>query len=307
MATLTAFVVRESSMYRISWNNGDKDEPTSQSSSTKPVEQNPPDINPQPEKIEQKTLCKKSKDGVMTACIGGGVAADAEGSITFDNPTLMYGTTTAFENVANWKVVDGKGTVISQGFYTVASPDVGIPGPFSAWLFYDATPKTASGTLMVYEASAKDGEPIHEVVFPVTFLYKIGKLNGCDELSGSKIVVYWSNMQKQKNEYDCEEVFPVTHTVCGDSSANQLIAVHELLKGPTAWEKTKGYTTNIPEGLTTPNIHHNAQGKFLDFSSGFEGVSGSCRVKAIRAQFEKTVEAGIGIGVRGDTNVILQP
>ncbi len=301
----TAFAVREATLYRIAHQT--KEPVKTEQPKPQPNEQIPPIVVTPSQPVEPKEICKKSTDGIMTACIGRNAMLDEQGNLQFDNPTFIYGTTTAFENTANWKVVDEKGTIISQGFYTVASRDVGVPGSFSAWAFYDATPKTASGSLMIYEASAKDGEPIHEVVFPVNFLYKVGKMNGCDELSGSKVAVYWSNLKKQKDQTDCAEVFPVTHTVCGDATSNQLIAVHELLKGPTAWEKSKGYTTNLPDGLTTPEIHHNAQGKFLDFPSGFEQVAGSCRVGAIRAQFEKTVEQGIGIGVKGQTAEILQP
>ena len=303
-AGLTAFAVRQATIYRLQYQSAKK--PT-ETNPPKPEEQKSPAVPAPEQPVAVKDLCKTSSDGVLTACIGRSGPIDEAGNVEYENPTYIYGTTTAFENTAQWKVVDGKGTTISKGYYTVASPDVGVPGPFSAWLFYDESPKTATGSLMVFEASAKDGQPIHQVLFPLTFRYMSGKMKGCDALSGSQIPVFWSNVQKQKNASDCTEVFSVTHTVCGDASSNQLIAVHELLKGPTPWEKSKGYTTNLPDGLLTPEIRHNAQGKFLDFASGFEGVAGSCRVGAIRAQFEKTVQAGIGIGVRGDANSVLQP
>lgn len=301
MAVLTAFAVRETTLRRIA------------------ATQDPQPIVQQPTQPEQlvasstpdltvpSSLCKKSTDGVMEACIRQAGLPTQDGVFVFDNPTFISGTTTAFENIANWKVVDEKGTVISQGFFTVSSPDIGMPGPFTAWLFYDAAPKSASGSLMVYEASAKDGEPIHVVTFPLKFLYGSWSMGGCDQVSGSSVDVYWSNGGKQKNPNDCTEVFPVKHAVCGDASANQLIAVHELLKGATPWEKSKGYATNLPDNLPTPEIRHGGQGKFLDFPYGFEGVAGSCRVGAIRAQIEKTVGEKLEIGVRGETATVLQP
>jgi hypothetical protein len=43
------------------------------------------------------------------------------------------------------------------------------------------------------------------------------------------------------------------------------------------------------------------------FPASFAVVVGSCRVGAIRAQFEKTLGEKIGIGVLGETKEVLQP
>lgn len=93
----------------------------------------------------------------------------SDGRIVMGNPLFLYGTTMAFGNRISWKVDDDVGTEIAFGYVDVHSPDAGIPGPFSITAFYGVTPKTRYGVFRVFEASAKDGAPIHVVEIPVFF------------------------------------------------------------------------------------------------------------------------------------------
>jgi hypothetical protein len=110
-------------------------------------------------------LLYASDDGVTTVEI----ANNHTYTPVLDNPTFVNGTTTAFENQAAWKLTDATGTVIGTGTFYVHSPDAGIPGPFSFQISFDTVPQSTNGTLMVYEASAKDGTPIHAVTIPIIF------------------------------------------------------------------------------------------------------------------------------------------
>lgn len=231
--------------------------------------------------------------------------------ILLDNPTSISGTTTAFENRISWKVMDDQGTVVSEGGAYVHSPDMGQPGPFLINLFYDAAPKVKTGKLIVYEASAKDGTPIHVVTIPVEFFYGQWAFGGCDQQS---VTLFFP--QHKRSDVDCERVFPVSRLVCGDPTSNDLIAVHELLKGPTAKEKNMGYFTSLPENVETPTLWWGKTNTLIfDFGPELEaGVAGSCRVQSLRSQLRETLTAqtksvGTGpyISIQHRIDDILQP
>lgn len=83
------------------------------------------------------------------------------------NPIVVRGSGIAFENTISWELRDGLGALLHRGFTTANAPDVGKPGDFEVKAFLSEPMKTATGTLRVFESSAKDGSPIHEVNVPV--------------------------------------------------------------------------------------------------------------------------------------------
>jgi hypothetical protein len=247
-----------------------------------------------------------SEDGVTSVEIP---SDDVTLTPLLKNPTFIHGTTTAFENQAAWKLTDATGTVISTGTFYVYSPDAGIPGPFSFQLFFDAVPVSGTGTLMVYEPSAKDGTPIHAVRIPVLFTC-------IKDLTESYVKIYFA--KKGITENDCADVRPVIRIVCG-ASDNASFAIHELLKGPTQGEMSEGYSTGLPDNVAQPDIKRDSDGNVaqLTFNDSLEqGVAGSCRVSIIRAQIEKTLQIIDGavasgtspiISVNGRIDDVLQP
>jgi len=90
-----------------------------------------------------------------------------DGMYYFRSPFEFAGTTTAFENQFAWRVRDGKGTVLAEGTGYASSSDMGVPGPFLIRGIFSIAPTAPTGTLDVFEASAKDGTPIHDVHVPV--------------------------------------------------------------------------------------------------------------------------------------------
>lgn len=98
------------------------------------------------------------------------VVLDAEGRATIAPGVAFHGTTTAFENSASWILIDANDIVVASGYMMVDSPDIGLPGPFRVVLpAYARKPTAATGLLKAYEASAKDGTPIHAARLPVRF------------------------------------------------------------------------------------------------------------------------------------------
>ncbi|MFH1620979.1 MAG: Gmad2 immunoglobulin-like domain-containing protein [Patescibacteria group bacterium] len=249
-----------------------------------------------------------SQDGVTSVDLS---MALSDGRFVIENPTTISGTSTVFENIISWSLEDSAGTIVSRGNSYVNSPDMGIPGSFTISLFYDQAPAMKNGQLRIFESSAKDGTPLHEVSVPVEFLYT--QKQGCD----TQINVAFVNTKKDPEMLDCSKTFSVTRKICGDIALNDLFVIHELLKGPSAEEKKNGYLTSLPESVDLPTISMTNDGKKqLDFSEILEqGVGGSCRVTSIRSQIQETLKANnvlpVGqeavISIDGRTEDILQP
>ncbi len=232
----------------------------------------------------------KSPDGVTSVVLP---------KLKLGNPFSFHGTSTAFENSLSWKLVQADGKAVANGYMMVDSPDVGLPGAFQVKGYYEKIPTTDSGTLIVYEASAKDGTPIHEVKIPVDLTTRV-----------AGVYVYWSNAKKTPGMPDCSVVFPVRHEVVALPGDELRLAMHELMKGPTQWESAQGYSTNISAGTADPEPTLYG----LEFGEDLQqGVGGSCRVSAIRAQINETYKRNTEeknnpiISINGRTEDILQP
>ncbi len=221
-------------------------------------------------------------------------------STELSNPFIFYGTTTAFENVINWRLIDNNGNKISDGYAMVNSPDMGIPGDFKATAFFDHIPTVSSGRLEVFEMSPKDGSDTHKAIASVTFTNET-----------QKVTVYLGNSKQAPVGQECEVVFPVERMVVAGDPV--LISLHELLKGPSPLEIKNDYYTSLPEYLPLPKLIKQTNGLRVDFSNLLEyQVSGSCRVSAIRKQIQETVKQASGIqnitiSIDDRTEDILQP
>lgn len=77
----------------------------------------------------------------------------------------VTGTGVAFENTINWRIEVG-GKKITEGNVMASAPDVGQPGPFTIAV-KDLKAETGAIELVIFEYSAKDGTPIHELRIPL--------------------------------------------------------------------------------------------------------------------------------------------
>ncbi len=219
---------------------------------------------------------------------------------TLFNPFTFYGTSTAFENMISWTVVQSDDLEVARGNAYVNSPDIGIPGSFKVKGYYERLPTAASGTLNVFEASAKDGTPIHAVVIPVNLMVM-------EKSNTRTLQLYFGNSKKNPDMLDCGKVYPVKRVVPDDEYEPEVL-MHYLLAGPTEEEKKAGYFTSLPEYISDPEV----SGDELKFKEDLEaGVAGSCRVSAIRAQIIETwkneYKTDPVISIDGRTEDILQP
>jgi len=82
------------------------------------------------------------------------------------NPVTVSGTADVFEATVSVRILDSAGHEIARTF-TTASCGTGCRGDYSVTVSY-SVPRTAPGTIVVFESSAKDGQPVNVQLIPVT-------------------------------------------------------------------------------------------------------------------------------------------
>ena len=95
------------------------------------------------------------------------------------SPLIVSGMERTFEQNVVLRLRDGKGVELIKTFTTGTAPDLGIHGPYRAELKFE-TPKTKTGTLEVFQGSAKDGSEIDKVIIPVRFPAPGGSASGVE-------------------------------------------------------------------------------------------------------------------------------
>jgi Immunoglobulin-like domain of bacterial spore germination len=85
---------------------------------------------------------------------------------TVSSPVAISGSANVFEATVSLRILDESGREIARGF-TTATCGTGCRGTYSTTLSYNVDHEQ-SGTVEVFESSAKDGSPINVVSIPVT-------------------------------------------------------------------------------------------------------------------------------------------
>lgn len=216
-------------------------------------------------------------------------------------PLVIKGEARVFESTFNYRIKDGDGSIIHESFGMAAAPDMGQYGPFELSVNYPK-PKAATGTVEVFEYSAKDGSEINKVIIPVRF----------KNVAALKVKVFFGNSKLDPGAMDCNKVFPVERRVPLTLSVAQA-ALQELLKGPDSLEAKEGNFTSINSGVKIQKLTIENGVAKVDFDKMLEqSVGGSCRVAAIRAQITETLKQfssikNVVISIDGRTEDILQP
>lgn len=83
------------------------------------------------------------------------------------SPITVKGSARVFENVVSLELTDNNGTVLFEGTAMASAPDVGKFGPYEKEIEFKTN--APSGTLTIYQASAKDGSRIDVVTIPLKF------------------------------------------------------------------------------------------------------------------------------------------
>lgn len=191
---------------------------------------------------------------------------------TLTNPFTVDGSGIAFENTISWRLLDANKNVLETGFTTADAADIGQPGDFQIRGFILSVPETATGTLEVFESSAKDGQPIHVLSIPVTlprvamtsriFLRGVPTDTDCSVVNQLELTVPRSNL-------------PV------ETSLQLLLKMGEL----------RPEQTSIPKGTRLESLSVSGGTAKVVLSPELESYGGgSCNVLSIRSQIETTLK-----------------
>ena len=189
-------------------------------------------------------------------------------------PLVITGSARVFENALNYRVLDEDGAVLTEGVSMSNAPDVGEFGSFTVTTSYPV-PSGATGTVEVFDYSAKDGAVIDLAIVPIVF----------PTMASMMVKVYWSNAGA---ETDCDSVVAAERRI-PKTVATGYAALTELLDGPNTKEIQNNSTTSIPSGVSIKSLTIADGVAKVEFSSNLE-TGGSCRVSLIRSQIEATLK-----------------
>lgn len=189
-------------------------------------------------------------------------------------PLVIKGQVRVFENTFNYRLLDSDGSVLVEGHAMANAPDIGQFGDFTVTTSYPS-PKGTTGTVEVFDYSAKDGSVIDLAQVPVEF----------PAMETMNVKLYFATAASAD---DCSTVGMVEHRV-PKSVATAYTAITELLRGPDTTDQSNGYSTIIPQFTALKSIALNDGVLTAEFSSAIEG-GGSCRVSMIRKQIESTLK-----------------
>ena len=250
-----------------------------------PANQECGDMKPSPTTPDAMGTCRATSAPVSSGPIReaqAGMICDTLNFICVDekvqnsllsSPFTVKGNGFAFENTFNWRLVDASGAKLEEGNVISSPADVGKAGEFEIRGFILHVPTKNTGTLEVFEYSAKDGTPIHMVKIPVKL--------------PTTTMTSRFYMAAPSDGRDCSLVEGVDMTV-PRSSLPVETALRALLEfGPTMSSKR----TAIPAGTQLVSITVSGGTAKVVFSQELENYGGgSCNVQAIRGQIEQTLK-----------------
>lgn len=194
------------------------------------------------------------------------------------NPLMVTGTALVFEGRITWRLFLGNGgdRELASGVIQAERAPEGVPAPFTLRAFFPESMAATNGpgTLVLYEVSLKDGQPLHILRVPV-------RLSA--ETSTIKI---FAAAPRPGN--DCIQVVPVSLRIPRTSlpmeaSLQRLLTLRPTTERPEDMnaipEGTKLLSFSLKDGVVTAVFSRE-----LDANIG-----GSCRVTTIREQITRTL------------------
>lgn len=106
----------------------------------------------------------------------------------------------------------------------------------------------------------------------------------------TSVQVFFGNSTLDPNVEHCETVYSVSRTVA-ETPALPKVALEELLMGVMAPEMAQGYFSSLPADGEVESLVIARGVATVTFSENFKnGLAGSCKVAAVRAQIEQTLK-----------------
>lgn len=126
------------------------------------------------------------------------------------------------------------------------------------------------------------------------------------------VKVYFGNSKTDPSALNCEDTYSVTRSIPETLGVGRA-SLEQLFLGPTADEKTAGYFTSLPEGVSINSLKISNGVAYVDLNEKLNEVAGgSCLVSRVRSQIENTLKQfdtvkSVVISVNGSTEGVLQP
>lgn len=200
-------------------------------------------------------------------------------------------------------IVDGKGTKVATaiGRATEDWMTTDYIGFEAAVNEITTVPATETGEIVLNKANPS-GLPANAAEFraPIKFADKY-----------LTVGVFFPSKNDKKNT-DCQLVNKLNRIIVS-TKATARASLEQLITGPTADEKVKGYFSNINPLTKIQKLYIENGTAYADFSADLEkGIAGSCNVTAIRSQIESTLlqfntVKKVVISIDGRIDDILQP
>lgn len=224
--------------------------------------------------IDDEDETDTSIDAPVVSASGNVLISSPASGETVGLPLMIVGKALVFENTLNYRLLDEDGSVLVEGNAMTSAADSGVMGDYTITTTYP-TPNGTTGTVEVFDYSAKDGSVIDLARVPVVF----------SQAATMEVKVYWTTADSGT---DCSLVASSVHRV-PKSVATAHAAIAELLRGPDATDVSKGFGTSIPLFVALKSITIDSGVAKVEFSKSIES-GGSCRVGLIRAQIESTLK-----------------
>jgi len=200
-----------------------------------------------------------------------------------------------------YRLQDRDGFVLDDRIIPVAPDASGASIPFVIDASYPR-PLGTGGTLVLSVTDVKGRESGEAISVPLLFQSE----------DAVEIKVYFGNRERDPESVACDAAYPVPRRVPrADNLAQD--ALRELLKGPSLSEERQKFFTSIPDGVRVQDVAWADGVLTVDFSSALtHDMGGSCKVSAIRAQIEKTLQQfpsvrSVRITVNGEEEGVLEP
>lgn len=239
-------------------------------------------------------------------------------NVAVTSPLIITGQVTDKNNwvgfegqVGAVKLMDG-GNVLASGILQATSDWMKFPVNFRTILNFDTSKivgfDAIEGKLvkLVFSNENPSGDPVRSETYSLPIKI-MGSAN-----TQMNVSVFFPNNKLDPNMLDCSKVFRTTRTIT-QTTAVARAALEELFKGPTAQEKTDGYSTSIPAGVKIQKLTIENGVAKVDLNKNLEQqVGGSCRTASIYAEITQTLKQfptvqSVVISIDGRTEDILQP
>lgn len=226
---------------------------------------------PKPEPAPAVSLTRPTPAGALCDATNSICVNKTYQDALLESPFSVTGTAVAFEQQFAWRLEDANGETVESGYATTHAPDAGIPGPFEIRQFLLHVPATATGTLVLFEPSAKDGTPIHVLKISVKLPTR------------SMAIKLFGPDKDDLNRADCTKV--LSYPVAIAKTALPIEASLRALFSSSVTGTGRDLVSSI--SLVSVTVSQGVANVVIELQPG---AGGSCLVQTQRAMIESTVK-----------------